>query len=478
MNTAKQLSARERINALLDDNSFVEIGALVTKRSTDFNLSQKEISSDGVITGYGIIDGNPVYVYSQDSTAAGGTIGEMHAKKIIAVYDLALKVGAPVIGLIDSAGLRLQEATDALNGLGEIYRKQTMASGVIPQITAILGPCGGGLAVLGALSDFSFMTESGSKLFVNSPNALKKNFTAKCDTASAKYQAQAGNIDFMAESEEEVFERIRKLISLLPASFEDDASFDECYDDLNRLIPEAVLKQKDTSLLLREISDDRSFLETKPEYAREMVTGFLRLNGMTVGAVANRRGVLDEEGQSLFEHDGTLTAKGCKKASRFIRFCDAFHIPVLSVTDAEGFKAEVSEEALLAGEAAALTYAFASATVPKVNLIVGKAFGSAYLTMNSKHIGADMVFALEKASIGMMDENEAVNIIYDGEETDLKDKAKEYRELQSSAMSAAKRGYVDAIIEDTSVRKHLIYAFEMLFTKSVHAPGGKHGTVL
>lgn len=477
MNTAKQLSARERISSLLDDNSFVEIGALVTKRNTDFNLNQKEISSDGVVTGYGIIDGNPVYVYSQDSSAGNGTIGEMHAKKIAAIYDLALKVGAPVIGLIDSAGLRLQEATDALNGLGEIYQKQTMASGVIPQITAILGPCGGGLAVLSALSDFSFMTEGGGKLFVNSPNALNKNFTAKCDTASAKFQEEAGNIDFVLEDEAAVLEAVRNLVTMLPASYEDDASYEECYDDLNRLISEEIFSDKDTSHILQEIADDKSFLEVKKGHAREMVTGFLRLNGMTVGAVANRRAVAVEEEESLFEHDGTLTAAGCSKAEKFVRFCDAFHIPVLSLTDSQGFKAEILEEAAIARAAAKLTYAFASATVPKVNLIIGKAFGSAYLTMNSRHIGADMVFALEKAAIGMMEETEAVSIIYDGEAVDLKEKAREYRELQAGAMSAAKRGYVDAVIEETSVRKHLIYAFEMLFTKSVPAKSGKHGTV-
>ncbi|BCJ99803.1 acyl-CoA carboxylase subunit beta [Anaerocolumna chitinilytica] len=477
MNTAKQLSARERINALLDDNSFVEIGALVTKRNTDFNLSQKEISSDGVVTGYGIIDGNPVYVYSQDSSAGNGTIGEMHAKKIITLYDLALKVGAPVIGLIDSAGLRLQEATDALNGLGEIYLKQTMASGVIPQITAILGPCGGGLAVLSALSDFSFIAEEKGKLFVNSPNALNKNFTAKCDTSSAKFQAENGNVDFVCEDESAVIEAIRELVALLPASNEDDASYDECFDDLNRLIPAEVFSDKDTSAILKEVSDDKYFLEAKTSYAKEMVTGFLRLNGMTIGAIANRRAVKNEEGEILFEHNGTLTTKGCLKAERFVRFCDAFHIPVLSLTDTEGFQTEVMEEATVAASIAKLTYAFSSSTVPKVNLIIGKAYGSAYLTMNSKHLGADMVFALEKASVGMMDENEAVSIIYDNEPVDLKEKALEYRELQASAVSAAKRGYVDAVIDECSARKHLIYAFEMLFTKSVPAGNKKRGTV-
>ncbi len=473
MSSTAQLSARERITSLLDDNSFVEVGAFVTKRSTDFNLQQKETPADGVITGYGVIDGNLVYVYSQDASAMGGSIGEMHAKKIVHIYDLALKVGAPVIGLIDSAGMRLQEATDALNGFGEIYLKQTLASGIIPQITAIFGNSGGGLAVMASLSDFSFMEGKTAKLFVNSPNTLAGNYKEKNDTASAAFQSKAGSVDYVGSSESEVLGKIRELITILPSNNEDDASYDECNDDLNRLLPGIA---SDTATALKDISDDNYFFEVKAEYAKEMVTGFLRLNGCTVGAVANRSEVTDAAGKTV-KFDGSLTTAGCEKAASFVSFCDAFNIPILTLTNVNGFKATVEEEKTIAKASAGLTYAFANATVPKVNVIVGKAFGSAYITMNSKHIGADMVFALPSAMIGMMDANIAAQIMFDGEAADtVKEKAAEYEQLQSSAEAAAKRGYVDSIIEPQTVRQHVIYSFEMLFTKRENRPAKKHGT--
>jgi methylmalonyl-CoA decarboxylase subunit alpha len=477
MSTTAQLSARDRINSLLDDNSFVEVGALVTRRSTDFNLQQKEIPADGVITGYGVIDGKLVYVYCQDKSALNGTIGEMHAKKIAHIYDMALKVGAPVIGIIDCAGMRLQEATDALNGFGEIYLKQTMASGVIPQITAVLGTCGGGSAVLTSLSDFSFMAKYGAKLFVNSPNTLKGNFTSKLDTSAAAFQAESGNIDFVFEDDASVLAGIRELISILPSNNEDNDSFDECNDDLNRLVPELSASVTDPAVALRLISDNNYFLEVKADYAKEMVTGFIRLNGMTIGAIANRTELLDENGKVTEKFDGSLTTAGCYKAEKFVRTCDAFNIPVLTLTNVTGYKATVEEEKTIGTATAKLTYAFANATVPKVNVITKKAYGSAYLTMNSKHIGADMVFAIEGAEIGMMDSKLAAQIMYENEPDLIEEKAKEYAELQSSAVAAAKRGYVDTIIEAASTRKHLIYAFEMLFTKRESRPSKKHDTV-
>lgn len=477
MNTTAQLSARERINSLLDDNSFVEVGALITRRSTDFNLQQKEAPADGVITGYGVIDGNLVYVYCQDKSILNGTIGEMHAKKIAHIYDLALKVGAPVIGIIDCAGLRLQEATDALNGFGEIYLKQTLASGVIPQITAVLGTCGGGAAVLTSLSDFSFMTKSNAKLFVNSPNALESNYTSKLDTASADFQAKAGTVDFVLEDDSAVLTKIRELVTILPSNNEDDASYDECEDDLNRLVPEITGFIADSAAALRAVSDNNYFLEVKAEYAKEMVTGFIRLNGMTVGAIANRTEILDAEGKVSEKFDGTLTTAGCYKAEKFVQICDSYNIPVLTLTNVTGYKATVNEEKSIGIATAKLTYAFANATVPKVNVIVGKAYGSAYLTMNSKHIGADLVLAVEGAEIGMMDAKLAAQIMYDKEPEVVEAKASEYAELQSSAVAAAKRGYVDSIIDAAATRKHLIYAYEMLFTKRESRPSKKHGTV-
>ncbi|HKL98577.1 MAG TPA: carboxyl transferase domain-containing protein [Mobilitalea sp.] len=478
MSTTTQLSARERINVLLDDNSFVEVGALITKRSTDFNLDQKDVPSDGVITGYGIIDGNPVYVYSQDSTLLGGSIGEMHAKKISHVYDMALKMGAPVVGLIDSVGMRLEEATDALNGFGEIYLKQTMASGIIPQITAIFGNSGGGLAVMASLSDFSFMEEKNSKLFINSPNAIQGNYKEKCDNAAAAFQSKAGTVDYVGTDENEVLSKIRELISLLPSSNEDDASYIECTDDLNRLLPILSSEINDSRRALVDISDNHYFFEIKQDYAKEMITGFIRLNGMTVGAIANRTEIQDNKGKATTIFDGTLTTDGCRKASSFVDFCDAFELPVLTLTNVSGYKATLDEEKTIAKASAELTYAFANATIPKINVIVGKAFGTAYITMNSKHIGADMVFALPEAKIGMMDAELAARIMYEGSTADvIKDKTAEYAKLQDSVEAAARRGYVDSIIEPEAVRKHLIYAFEMLFTKSEIRPAKKHGTI-
>lgn len=477
MNTTSKLSARDRINYLLDDNSFVEIGALITRRSTDFNLTSKEVPSDGVITGYGTIHGNLVYVYSQDQKALNGTVGEMHAKKITNIYDFALKVGAPVIGLMDSAGIRLQEATDALGGFGEIYQKQAMASGVIPQITAVLGTCGGGLAVLTSLSDFSFMAEDSGKLFVNAPNVIEGNYVAKCDTASAEFQSSAGNIDFVLSNETEVMDHIRELIAIIPSNNEDDASFDECNDDLNRLIGDFTKVQADMADVLAELSDENYFLEMKKNHAKEMVTGFIRLNGMTVGVVANQKTRIDDDGNVVETFSPVLTTAGAYKAEKFIRLCDAYEIPLLSLTNVEGFAATTLEEQTISLAAAKLTYAFASSTVPKVNVIVGKAFGSAYISMNSKHIGADFVFALEGASIGMMEPKTAAQIMYDAEPELVDEKALEYSELQASAISAARRGHVDSIIDAASTRKHLIYAYEMLFTKRVPHSSKKQGTI-
>ena len=272
MSTTSQAS--QRINALLDENSFVEIGALVTARATDFNLKQTETPSDGVVTGYGVINGNLVYVYSQDASVLNGSVGEMHARKIAGLYDLALKMGAPVIGLIDSAGLRLQEATDALNGFGEIYMKQTLASGVIPQITAVFGNCGGGLALIPAMTDFAFMEEKKAKLFVNAPNALAGNEVSRCDTAAAAFQSEETGLVDMVADEATIMEQIRQLVSVLPAN-NADLAVDDCTDDLNRVCAELVNCVGDTSIALSQIADDGLFVEVKQDYVKDMVAGFI-----------------------------------------------------------------------------------------------------------------------------------------------------------------------------------------------------------
>ncbi len=476
-NMATENAACNRIAALLDAGSFVEIGGAVTARSTDFNLSETKTPADGVITGYGVIDGNLVYVYSQDATVLKGAVGEMHAKKIANIYDMAMKMGAPVIGLVDCAGLRLQESTDALEAFGSVYLKQAKASGVIPQITAIFGSCGGGLSVIPGLTDFTFMEEK-SKLFVNSPNAIPGNTEAKCDTASASYQSEkAGLVDGIG-TEEDVLENIRTLVCMLPCNNEEDASYAECEDDLNRACAEIENAVEDTAIALSQIADSGIFFETKKDFAKDMVTGFIKLNGMTVGAVANRSKVYDDDAKVVAEFDGSLSADGARKAADFVAFCDAFNIPVLTLTNVAGFAASEYDESHLAKEAAKMTYAFAEATVPKVNVIIGKAFGTAYVAMNSKSTGADIVYAWPSAQIGMMDAKLAAKIMYaDKDATTINEKAAEYKELQSSPLSAAKRGYVDTIVEPADTRKYVIGAFEMLFTKREEQPLKKHGTV-
>lgn len=471
------MSAKDRIASLVDENSFVELGAGITKRSTDFNMQEKSVPADGVITGYGLIQNNPVYVYSQDASALNGTIGEMHAKKIAHIYELAMKTGVPVIGLIDCAGMRLQESTDALAGFGQIYKMKAKASGVIPQISAIFGNCGGGVAVMAAMSDFTFMEQNNGKLFVNSPNTLEGNYTDKLDTASADFQKTASVVDVICDGEAEVFENVRNLVSILPENNNEIGGMEECLDDLNRLVPDFAAEVKDPAAALEDLGDNNFFLELKKDFAKEMVTGFISLDGMTVGCVANRTAVYGEDGSEQESFEARLTSDGCDKAASFIKTCDAFNIPILTLTNVEGFATTVEEEKTIASKAAALTAAFAEADVPKVNLITGNAYGSAYITMNSKHIGADMVFALPDAKIGMMDAQVAAKIMYaDDKDADLVAKAAEFA-AQSGTEAAAARGYIDSIISPEAARKQLIFAFELLFTKSEYPIGKKHGTI-
>ena len=420
MSTTAKTSACKRIEDLLDDNSFVEIGNLVTARNTDFNMTAMDTPADGVITGYGTVNGSLVYVYSQDATVMNGSMGEMHAKKIVNIYNMALKMGAPVVGFVDCAGLRLQEATDALNAFGMIYAKQVEASGVIPQITAIMGTCGGGMAVMSSLSDFTFMESKNGKLFVNSPNTLDGNKSE--DTAGVDFQSnETALVDFTG----------------------DEASI---------------------------------ITEIRKNYAKEMVTGFIKLNGATIGVVANRTELFDN-GESVEKFEEVLTAEVCEKAAEMINFCDAFEIPVLSLTNVKGFLTTKESEKKMAKAAAKLTYAFANADVPKVNLITGEAYGSAYTVMNSKAIGADVTYAWPDTTIGMMDASLAAKIIYEKQPELIAEKTAEYGRLQASAESAAKRGYVDSIIDPADTRKYLISAFEMLYSKRDGYVTKKHGSI-
>ena len=467
MSESKKYSAEERIAALLDTASFVEIGAYVTARSTDFNLKDFDTPKDGVITGYGVIDGKLVYVYSQDASVLGGSIGEMHAKKIANLYNLAMKCGAPVIGLLDCAGLRLQEATDALTAFGRIFRKMSLSSGVIPQITAIFGTCGGGTAIIPSLTDFTFMTDQNAHLYVNSPNALDGNYEGKVDTSAASYISEnTGLVDQVCATEAEVLDEIRKLIGFLPSNNEDIALI-PCGDEINRTIP--GIEAMDMEGIISNIADDLIFYEVKKAFAKDVKIGFIRMNGASVGVVANA--------------DKTLTSAGLSKAAKFVRFCDAFSIPVLTLVNVKNFAATVEEEKTISAAAADLCFSYSDATVEKVTVIVGEAYGSAYITMNSKSLGADMVYAWPSAKIGMMDATMAVRIMYAGEISAAANKAAkekelagQYTELQGSALSAAKRGYVDDIIEPDATRKRVIAAFEMLAEKSEDRPGRKHSS--
>lgn len=465
--------ASQRIASLLDENSFVEIGAKVTARATDFNVNANDTPSDGVVTGYGVIDGNLVYVYSQDASVMGGSIGEMHAKKIVNLYDMALKMGAPVIGLIDSTGLRLEEATDALNAFGELYASSALASGVIPQISAVFGSCGGGLSLVPALSDFVFMEKS-AKMFVNSPDGICGNNAAKCDNSASDFQAaETGVVDMVAD-EATIYASIRELVAMLPSNCEATA-FDECEDDLNRACEGIEGCVGDTSIAVSMLADNGFVFETKADFAKDMYTALIKINGDTVGVVANRTEVFDEEGNSVEKFDCALSAKGAQKAAEFVNFCDAFEIPVVTLTNVAGFKACMCCEKRAAKEAAALTAAFANATVPNVNVIIGQAFGTAGVVMNSKALGADMVFAWDSAKIGMMDSKFAAQIICSGKDADaVAECAKKYDELQNSVDSAARRGYVDTIIAAADTRKYVAGALDMLYTKAVDTPAKKH----
>ena len=483
MSNSAQTSASSRIASLLDENSFVEVGAYITARNTDFNMAEQETPADGVITGYGTIGGCLVYVYSQDASVLGGSMGEMHAKKICSIYSMAMKMGAPVIGLVDCAGLRLQEATDALDGFGKLYLSQAMASGVIPQIMAVFGTCGGGMAVAAGMADFTFMEEKSAQLFVNAPNALEGNYKAKCDTAAAAFQSkESGVVDFTGD-EASILSQIRTLVSILPANNEEDLSEEDCQDDLNRMCSGIEGLAGDPIQVLSMISDNHFVMEVKKDYEPSMVTAFIRLNGVTVGCVANRTERY-EDGKKADEFEAALSGKGCDKAVELISFCDAFSIPLLTLTNVNGYKAKMCSERRIARAAARLTYAYADATVPKVTVVTGKALGSAGLTMGSKSLGTDLVYAWRNAVIGTMEPEAAVKIMYakEIEASDdavalISEKTAEYTKTQSGAVAAARRGYADDIIKAEETRQRLAAAFDMLYTKSEDRPSKKHGTV-
>ncbi|SFN98199.1 Acetyl-CoA carboxylase, carboxyltransferase component [Pseudobutyrivibrio sp. JW11] len=437
--------AQARINALLDDNSFVELQSLVTSRNTDFNLDAKKEPSDGVIIGHGLVDGTLVFVFSQNADVLGGTIGEMHAKKILSVYDMALKVGAPVIGFIDCGGVRLQESFDALEALGSVIERAADVKGVIPQLICVAGNCGGGLSVLPALADFTFMVD-GAKLFINSPDTISGNSSDKCDTSSAAFQfEEAGTVD-MHGSLAEVVSSMRQVISMIPNDIV------EASDDLNRAAEGLESKLTDAAAVATELADNRQFVELKAGFAKEMVTGLIKLDGVTIGVVGNR----EVDGEAV------LSAAGCEKAADFVDLCDMYEIPVLSITNVAAFKSCTCQEKRLPRALSQMTQRFVDASVPKINLITKQGYGTPYVLMNSKSLGADLVYAFDSTSVGAMEASKAAKILADNG-TDAAAIEKDYAELQDSALTAAAHGHIDRIVSMADARKYIIAGFEMFF---------------
>ncbi len=450
--------AMQRITALLDADSFVELGAAICARATDFNMDAAKEASDGVVCGYGLIDGCLVFVYAQDADVLGGSIGEMHARKICDTYERAARMGAPVIGLLDSTGVRLQEGTDALDAIGRIYAASAKASGVIPQIAAVFGSCGGGLAVLCGMSDFVYM-EKDARLFVAAPNAVAG---APKDLATAEYQYRSGNIDAYGETAD-VLGAIRALIPVIPSCNLQKGVTDLATDDLNRASVALSADPADMDAILADLADGGLFCETRAGFAPCMRTGLMCLGGTTVGVIAN-----DGKGEKAL-----IGANGAAKAAAFIRFCDAFSIPLLSIADTDGYSADADAQGGLISAAAALTSAFASATVPKITLIRSRLMGTAGVLMNSRAIGADLVYALAGAKIGVMDpEMEAKILFADAGAASVADGAAKLSALAESA--AAARGLVDRVMEPADARKYLIAGFEMLLTKSEDTVYRKH----
>lgn len=470
----KAASARIRINSLLDPLSFVESGAFVKARSTDFNMNTADTPADGVVTGYGTIEDRLVFVYSQDAETLGGAVGEMHAKKIANLYRKAVEMGAPVVGILDSAGLRLQEQTDALAGYGRIYAAMAQASGVVPTIAVVAGTAAGGAALIPGLSDFTFMVDKQSKVFVNSANAMEKGTSFDDIAAAAVHGAKTGLADFVCADLDECFAKVRTLVDMLPANNQEDAPLYDDLDDLNRTSPvlnEAYGDGMEMLPVLAELADGHEFLEVKAEYGKAMIIGFMRMNGGTVGVVANN-GAVD---------GGRLTTEACCKAAEFVRFCDAYELPILSVVDTTGFAASKAEEnAGLPAEAARLAAAFALATAPKVSLVVGNAFGSASMVMNSRTGGADVVLAWPTARFAVMNAESEARILFADELADGLDLAEATAKVDrlQSAYEAAARGSVDDVIEPANTRKHLLVSLGMLAGKQKTVPSKKHSTLL
>ncbi len=477
-----KLTARQRILTLLDDNSFNEYDMFVEHEERNFGMDKKVLAGDGVITGTGTIFGYPVCIYAQDFTVMGGSLGLKHARKITKIMDHALKMKIPCIGINDSGGARIQEGIGALAGYGEIFYRNTMSSGVIPQISVILGPCAGGAVYSPALTDFVFVVDQISKMFITGPNVIESVLGEKIDQESlggARVHAEVtGNAHFFAKTEQECFEQIKKLISLIPRNNTQKALAKEpkaptFKKEISNIIPEDPKQPYDVRDVVRSLADDSDFLEVHELFAPNIVVGFARMNGETVGFVAN---------QPLYLA-GVLDCDSSDKAARFIRYCDSFNIPIVTLEDMPGYLPGVDQEhAGVIRHGAKILYAYSEATVPKITIILRKAYGGGYIAMNSRHLGADFVFALPSAEIAVMGPEGAANIIFAKEikeaadpETVRQEKVKEYVDKFANPYVAASKGYIDAVVEPEEVRDLLLHALEVSKTKEDYRPAKKHG---
>lgn len=480
-----KLTARERIELLLDPGTFEELGMLVTHRTTEFGMENQKFYGDGVVTGYGQVNGRLVYVFSQDFTVFGGSLSETHAEKICKIMDLAMKNGAPVIGLNDSGGARIQEGVRSLGGYADIFYRNVMASGVVPQISAVMGPCAGGAVYSPAMTDFILMVEESSYMFVTGPNVVKtvtnETVTAEELGGAHTHATKSGVTHLTAENDVQALKMLRILLSYIPQNCEEKAPAlpyefsDESRPNLKEIIPESSQTPYDMHEVITELADEDSFLEIHPEYAENIIVGFARLAGKSIGIVANQP-------MSLA---GCLDVDSSKKGARFVRFCDAFNIPLLVLEDVPGFLPGTNQEwNAIITNGAKLLYAFSEATVPRVTVITRKAYGGAYDVMNSKHIAADLNYAWPSAEIAVMGAKGASEIIFrkeianaDDPQAKLNEKEMEYAEMFANPYKAAERGFIDEVIDPAYTRIKLIKAFAMLENKVDKLPAKKHGNI-
>ena len=479
-----KFTARERLNLLLDEGTFVEIDAFVRHRCTEFGMESMEAPGEGVVTGYGYINGRLVYVFAQDFTVVGGSLGEMHARKICKVLDLALRMGAPVVGINDSGGARIQEGVDALSGYGHIFYRNTISSGVIPQISVIMGPCAGGAVYSPALTDFVFMVDKTSQMFITGPQVIKASTGEEVSPeklgGAMTHNQVSGVAHFASPDETTCIRDIKRLLSFFPSNNKENPPVVKCEDDpdrreetLNSIVPDNPSKPYDMKKIIAAIVDQGDFMEVHSHYAKNIITAFARLNGTSIGIIANQPRVLA----------GCLDINASDKASRFIRTCDAFNVSLLNLVDVPGFLPGTNQEfGGIIRHGAKMLYAYSEATVPKVTVVIRKAYGGAYLAMCGKELGADMVFAWPGAEIAVMGPEGAANIIFKKEMESAADpaqarleKIQEYRDKLATPYIAAGRGYIDDVIEPTISRPRLIRAFAMLTGKREARPGKKHG---